>query len=115
MRDTEREERKAAKRAAKWKAVQARPTKQMINKDDPSEIIHRMCVLKKRYDTEAEALGDLRRFRLTDPKLTHYDCPWCNGWHIGHEISKQTYLRLRKIVAGFKANGDVLRKDRSAK
>lgn len=53
----------------------------------------RGCVGKQRHDTRRDAIAAIaslgkRRGAFT-PRLTAYQCKHCDGWHVGHIMSRR--------------------------
>ena len=49
------------------------------------------CTGKKRYASRAEAmaaLGIQRRYGQKIDGIRPYECAFCEGWHLGHEIQE---------------------------
>jgi hypothetical protein len=72
---------------------------------------HRSCGGKRKYTTENEAKGAIKRENKRIKKEFHaYPCPFCYSWHIGRKMSKdelETYPmklkpnEIKQLVACF--------------
>lgn len=65
----------------------------------------RMCSGKVRFVTEAEAIAEASVQQAARPHFvwTHYDCLWCDYWHIGRAALADGHDQTCNVSCGHRA------------
>jgi hypothetical protein len=67
--------------------------------DEPA-VRERVCGNKFRHLDAAAARREARRLRGRGHDVTHYHCPFCGSWHVGHAPALETLEAVARILRG---------------